>query len=413
MVWLFGGAFQFGSGGSATTKYYDGEQLVKTGKVVVVTINYRVGPLGFFTHPALTADAATSGAPANFGILDQRLALQWVQDNIAAFGGDKTKVTVFGQSAGGNSVCIHLLSEGSRGLFSRAIVQSGLCMKHALTLAESEARGKRFAAGLGCTDDSQVLSCLRNLGADKITTGPADKSKGPGGVFFQDPSQDYFFQPVIDQRVLNEQLEPAFAAGRIVNKVPVLHGATTSEGIIFIDATLGATPVTSATEYQTALNNRFGARTADVIAKYPNFATDLSKINADAFFRCPAIRMAKYLSDAGIKNYLYRFNLYLMSAIPALKDQAFHSVEIPYIFGTSTFALGLVPADSTDASQTIMGYWTRFAAAGDPNGGSAPTWPSYDPTSHSFMNFETPIALGTTGWDDGCDFWENIPITAP
>src|SRR5580658_10271703 len=134
MVWIFGGAFVFGSGGAAP---YSGNNLVPKGNVVVVSMNYRVGALGFLAHSALAAEQS-SGSAGNYGLLDQQAALQWVQTNIAAFGGDKTNVTLFGESAGGKSVCLQMLSPGSRGLFQQAIVESGLCLTPGFTLGVAE-----------------------------------------------------------------------------------------------------------------------------------------------------------------------------------------------------------------------------------------------------------------------------------
>ncbi|HLK37970.1 MAG TPA: carboxylesterase family protein [Polyangiaceae bacterium] len=178
MVWIFGGAYEFGSGGSMP---YGGAQLVPKGNVVVVTLNYRVGALGFFASGALAAEG--SGGAGNYGILDQRAALQWVQTNIANFGGDKNSVTLFGESAGGNSTCIHLVSPGSQGLFQRAIVESGLCTKPAETLSGAETVGDAFASALGCSG-SGALACLRALTPAAVTMGPANAPPMlPGGSF--------------------------------------------------------------------------------------------------------------------------------------------------------------------------------------------------------------------------------------
>ena len=187
MVWLHGGAYIFGSGGAP----YQGDKLVQSGNVVIVTVNYRLGSIGFFAHPALTAEAKQRGtAPGNFGLLDQRLALQWVRDNIAAFGGDSSNVTFFGESAGANSVCLHLMSEGSRGLFQRAIVESGLCLKPALTLAEAEAAGERYAAAMGCSDPAQALTCLRALSSSAVTSGPTMQRRNAGRDLLSGGGQD-------------------------------------------------------------------------------------------------------------------------------------------------------------------------------------------------------------------------------
>jgi para-nitrobenzyl esterase len=408
MVWFHGGAFVFGSGGTTASHAYDGEELVKAGNVVVVTVNYRLASIGFLAHPALTAEAkAASTAPTNFGILDQRLALQWVQDNIAAFGGDKNNVTVFGESAGGVSVAIHLISEASQPLFHRGIIESGMCLMQTTTLAQAEAIGQRYATGVGCTNAADALTCLRNLPVEQVITGPADKVTTPGGVFFQDASKNYTFGPSVDGTVLPEQIEAAFAAKRI-SKVPVLQGANTSEGILFHAGVFGDVKPANQTEYKAALTTRFGAKADAIIKKYPDYQTDLPKISALVFFRCPALRTANYLAAAGVNNYLYSFDLPLDSPVPALKDQAFHSSEIPYVFNTDAFSLGKIPATNAGYVKQIMGYWTSFATTGEPNG-NAPVvkWPTYTAANPAHINLAKPTSI-KSDWDADCEFWADL-----
>ena len=401
MVWLHGGAYVFGSGGPP----YQGDKLVQNGNVIVVTVNYRLGSIGFFAHPALTAEAAQRGkAPGNFGVLDQRLALQWVRDNIAAFGGDSSNVTLFGESAGANSICLHLMSEGSRGLFQRAIIQSGLCMKPALTLKEAETAGERYATAMGCTDPEHMLTCLRALSSSAITAGPTTDVLTPGGVFYQEAGKSVY-APMVDGTVIKEQPEAAFAAGRIAH-VPVLHGTNTNEGVLFHAGVFGDVAPKDMTEYEAALRMRFGDRAPDVAARYP--AMNLVPVTTDSIFRCPAVRMASYLTAAGVPNYLYRFNLALETPVPSLVGQAFHSADVPYVFGNN-YSLGSVPADRATAVQTVMAYWTRFAKAGDPNApGAQTTWPAYD-AQKPHLNLEVPFSVGQD-WGADCDFWKDIPV---
>ena len=407
MVWLHGGSYQIGSGGAN-----GGEALALAGNVIVVGINYRLAAAGYFAHPALSAENGAAGAPkANAGILDQRLALEWVRDNIAAFGGDKNNVTLFGDSAGGNSICIHLASEGSRALFQRAIVQSGMCMKPALTLAEAEAMGERYAREVGCTDPATVLSCLRMKDIASIIKPPSTFTRELGGTFYRHSAASFAFQPVIDGQVVTEQLESAFAAGRIA-KVPVLHGVNASEGLLFHLGIFGDRPPTTREEYLSALSARFGARATEVEARYP-FAPDaLSRLTNDWLFYCPAARMARHLRNAGVKSYLYRFDLPLASPpLRGLLGQAFHSSEISYIFGTDS-ALGKLPPENVPQSKAIAGYWTRFAATSDPNGAGAPaSWPVFDQTSQHLELAQT--IAPKQGFGAGCELWETLVPSAP
>jgi para-nitrobenzyl esterase len=411
MVWIHGGAYIFGSGGPP----YNGETLVREGNVIVVTMNYRMGELGFLVHPAITAEARAANAPtANFGLLDQRLAMQWVRDNIAAFGGDRNNVTIFGESAGANSICLHLISEGSRGLFDRAIVESGLCMKPLFTLAEAEVAGERYATRIGCTDPAQVLSCLRQQSARaaiELRVRTSDRPSAPGGLFYQDLSTTESIVPVIDGVVLREQPEQAFAAGRF-NRVPILHGITTSEGSLFHEGVLGDKPPTSTEQYQTLLGYRFAARAPEVFARYPDL-TKLSEVTSEALFRCPARRMANYLSAASVTNYLYRFDLTVQVPFPQLQGKAFHSAELPYVFGND-YLLGSVPVDNRPIAVLMRAYWTSFAKGGDPNSARTPVaWPAYTPTGGAFLNFAPTISTGSD-WGGACTtFWDGLPVLPP
>ena len=407
MVWLYGGAYLFGSGGPP----YNGETLVREGKVVVVTLNYRMSELGFLAHPALSAEARAANQPtSNFGLLDQRLALQWVRDNIAAFGGDRENVTLFGESAGANSVCLHMVAQGSRGLFHKAIVESGLCMKPLTTQAEAEAQGLRYATQQGCTDPATVLSCLRERMPKALLTyriGPAS-ALPRGWLFYADLSSFFAMSPVIDGVDLVEQPEQAFAAGRIA-RVPVLHGINTSEGSLFHSGVLGDAPPVNAAEYQQLLHNRFGDKAAEVYAHQPD-PTKLTDATTDALFVCPARRMATYLSSAGLPNFLYRFDLGVVSLFPALNGIAFHSAELPYVFGND-YLLGALPPANKPIASAMRGYWTQFAAHGDPNSSATVVpWPAFTSAAGGFLNLAATITPGSA-WDPDCAaFWDGIPV---
>jgi para-nitrobenzyl esterase len=441
MVWIFGGAFIFGSGGAAP---YDGNHLVPKG-VVLVSMNYRVGALGFLTHSALAAEDP-SHSSGNYGLLDQQAALKWIQTNIASFGGDKNNVTIFGESAGGKSVCLQLLSPGSRGLFNKGIVESGFCLTPGLALAPAEAQGDRFAQAMGCTgmDPATALSCLRALPATAITNGPATPpAQLPGGIFYQDSSTSLSLQPIVDGVFLTDQPATLFGANKQA-AVPVLQGTNRDEGVLFQIAALGPyTPVATDADYRAALTRTFGAGASAVAAQYPVASADagapasgdsgaasvdggaggsvvfqspddaLTQISADAFFVCQARRLERTLSANGVKTYLYSFNGKLTGVpLPQLMGTAFHSGELPFVFGNS-FLLGSVPDAGLPLVQAMEGYWTRFAQGGDPNGSPDPMWPAYTSAGDQNLNLDTPITVGTGLEKANCDFWDNIEATYP
>ena len=199
MFWIHGGAFTAGTASS-----YDGSVLAEKNNIVVVTINYRLGALGFLALPALSAEGG--GESGNYGLLDQQAALKWVQQNIAAFGGDPKKVTLAGESAGAMSICAHLASPQAAGLFEGAIIQSGLCTSpgNAVTLADAARRNVRYASNLGCRADD--LTCLRNVDPARLTT-----TKVPG----LRPASNLVWSPVYASTLLPLTLQDAFRAGEI------------------------------------------------------------------------------------------------------------------------------------------------------------------------------------------------------
>jgi para-nitrobenzyl esterase len=435
MVWIFGGAFVFGSGGAAP---YSGNNLVPKGNVVVVSMNYRVGALGFLAHSALAAEES-SGSAGNYGLLDQQAALQWVQTNIAAFGGDKTNVTLFGESAGGKSVCLQMLSPGSRGLFARAIVESGLCLTPGSTLGAAEAEGDRFAQAMGCgaaDAGAGVLSCLRNLSASAITNGPATApAQLPGGFFYQDDSTTLSFAPIVDGVFATDQPATLFAANK-QGAIPVLQGTNTAEGILFQTSALGPyTPVMTNADYLAALTRRFGPEATAIAAQYPvagasdddGGAADaagagsdaaatgfdspndaLTQVTADAFFVCQARALERMIASAGNKTYLYSFNGPLIDVpLPQLVGLAFHSSELPYVWGNS-YLLGSVPEAGLPLVSAIEGYWTQFAQNGDPNGGTNLMWPPYTTAGDQDMDLDTTLSVTTGHEKANCDFWDSI-----
>ena len=360
MVWLHGGGFTFGA---SSQPEYDGRNLAHQG-VVVVTVNYRLGPLGYLAHPKLAAGA--SGVSGNFGLLDQIEALKWVRRNIAAFGGDPGRVTLFGQSAGSRSVSLLTLSPLAAGLFHRAIAQSGgpIIGSEYLTPAfngdqENVSRmGQELSARLGCDTAPDELACLRAKSAQAVLVAADCRTN-----IFED---GLFFAPVFDGRVLPRDPAAAYREGR-QQPVPMIVGSTGNEGTTYLrgerDLTLG--------KYATFLTARFGARTAEALALFPA-ATDADVARAiDACITVatnaqPARYVARALERARTPAYLYRFTRKPDTA-RARELGAFHGVDLAYVFGNMPAGDGYTDADR-ELSRQVMAYWVHFAETGDPNG---------------------------------------------
>src|SRR5947208_6294913 len=242
MVWIHGGVFTVGESDD-----YIPTKLVEQGDVIVVTINYRLGALGFLAHPALTAESPDH-VSGNYGIMDQQFALRWVRRNIAAFGGNRHNVTIFGESAGGLSVLSNLTSPTAAGLFHQAIVESGAYMLALPTLADAESQSTAFANSVGCTD--QTVECLRSTSVETILANQGDVS------------------PNADGKVLPLSLDTAFATGQF-HHVPVMQGTNHDEMRLFVASDeLGGHPLT-AEEYPLAVSSFVGSEVAPlVLAEY-------------------------------------------------------------------------------------------------------------------------------------------------
>ena len=406
MVWIHGGAFIFGAG---SDPFYAGSELARTRGVVVVTINYRLGALGFMAHPALSAEDSAHPASGNYGLLDQIAALEWVQRNIAAFGGNPQRVTVFGESAGGYSACLHYASPKTRDMIAGAISESGACTANALEQprADAEASGVTLMTQLGCPGtDSSVLDCARAIDPYAILDALPVDLKTPGGALYGAVPASTL--PNVDGLVLPASVETLLANGGGGDK-PLIVGNNRDEGTLFHSSLLSS-PVTTETDYRACLERRFGAANVDAIeTRYPvsGFASPndaLAAVSGDAFFVCPARRNARAASAAGAPVYRYIFSRELEQSIGL---GAFHSSEIPFVFGLDSYPLGKVGAGAPLAD-AMQGYWTRFAANGDPNGGElAYPWPHYD-AGDPYLQLDLPIAAGSGYKAALCDFWDSL-----
>jgi para-nitrobenzyl esterase len=364
MVWIHGGGLV---NGSATAALYDGRALARQG-VILVTINYRLGRFGFFAHPALTAEAAGRADIANYGLMDQVAALKWVGRNIAAFGGDPANVTIFGESSGGMSVNRLMMIKAARGLFRRAIVESGLGRERGQTLAEAEAAGAAVAAKLGVTaNDAAALRAI------------------PAGALLAAGDPDIFAgeAPILDGRMLSEDADRAFAAGHMA-KVPYLAGSNSLEFPSFwlsprLKALVRLTP----------------EETAAAVAGYGSRQAYDDHVGADVLFGEPARALARDVARLGAPVWLYRFSVVSASAPKDFKG-AVHASDRQYVF--QTLNASPWPTDARDAAlaRTISAYWVAFARTGDPNGRGRPRWPRYD-RRDLLLNFtnDGPVAMAT------------------
>ncbi len=403
MVWIHGGGFTTGSGGSPL---YDGTALARRG-AVLVTINYRLGPFGFLAHPLLSKESP-EGVSGNYGLLDQVAALGWVRRNIAAFGGDPGCVTIFGESAGSCSVVRLMVSPLAKGLFHRAIGQSGgargnnrhLRARHE-GMEPAEAVGERIAKALGCDGADDVLKALRAKTADELLAA-ADPAQGLFGAGTK-------FGPVVDGWALPDDPDALWQAGKQA-AVPFLTGTTADEGTVFVRRL----PARTADEYRRSARTLFGGRADDVLRLFPADgdaevrAAQASLTTVSAFI-APARALARSMAGRQPKTYLYHFTRESRAGrFTGLG--VFHASEIPYVFDNLTALAG--PKDR-DLARVMGDAWVRFARTGDPNGPGLPEWPAYDAAGDRHLEFGDQVKAGSGLWCEACDLFDQVRIARP
>jgi para-nitrobenzyl esterase len=380
LVWIHGGGFV---NGGSSPEVYAGDAFARQG-IVFVSFNYRLGRFGFFAFPALTAERPDE-AKGNYGYMDQIAALQWIQRNIAAFGGDPANVTVFGESAGGGSVHMLLTSPQGRGLFARAAIQSagardGERGPRPLSsdrpgFPSAETVGVNFARRWGVDGvDAAALAQLRALSAEQVTDGlnmatmrPADGPLTYGG-------------PVLDGRIVVETPQSAYTAGRYA-KVPLLIGANTADIGFSAAATLDE------------VLSPFDAKAAALAAYDPEASGKLgairSRVAMDRSMIEPSRFVARAFAAAGAPAWHFRFGYVADCMRPLWRFGAPHATEIPYVFDTvaAKYGASLTGRDAAVAHVANL-YWSNFAKTGDPNGPGLPAWPRYEAASDMIMLFD-------------------------
>ncbi len=370
--WIYGGALW---GGASRDPLYDGARLAERG-VVVVSINYRLGALGWLALPALSAESPQH-ISGNYGLLDQIAALKWVQSNISAFGGDPHNVTIAGESAGALSVMYLMVSPAARGLFAKAVAESGYLVsmpslrQSRYGMPAAEQSGLQLAAAL----HAPSLAALRAMDPRKLTDAAAAAHFWPWGV--------------VEPHVLPQQMITAFDEGEEAH-VPILAGFNSGEIRSLI--TLAPPTPASAADYRRIIRERYGPFADEFLRLYP--ATDLEEsilaATRDGLYGWTALRLVKDQSALGLPSYLYFFD----HGYPAADEahlHGFHGSELPYVFGTLDRTPPLWPKNPASPreaalSEAMVDYWTSFARSGRPQAADAADWPAYGSTE-AYMDF--------------------------
>ena len=395
LVWIHGGGLRGGAGYDT-----DPRKFVTQGGVVFVTFNYRLNALGFLSLPSLTRE--DPDAVGNYGMLDQQAAIRWVHDNIRPFGGDPGQVTIAGQSAGGRSVCMQLVSPTNAGLFARAIVQSGGC--GAAPLAEDEKAGARFAEALGCTDPSTAAACLRGKSAADVlaTYGEAGTST-----------------TVFGGKHLPLHPTEAVRTGRF-NRVPVMIGQTHDERTqsTFARRDYVGRPVTKP-QYADGVRERYGAHADAVLERYPVSAywsptIALATVEGDEA-SCRRLALYGHLA-AHTPTYAYEFDeqdpppfVSIWRLNTTFRFGATHVNELGYLFDYLRQALPFSSAQGELSNQMIR-YWATFAKTGDPNNPFVPRWPRYSSDAQEMISLQAAGTKVKTDFADDhkCGFWAKV-----
>ena len=416
LYWIHGGGY---TGGSGSTSIYDGARLASEG-AVVVTINYRLNVFGFLAHPALSAESR-HGASGNYGLLDMVAGLEWVRDNIASFGGDPGRVTIFGESAGAGAVMSVMLMPQSAGLFHRAIAQSNWIhgwdrplAGDAGDLTPAEAQGNAVAAALGAgdLDPEAALAAMRAASARDVL---AAIGAGAGSPFLR---TGHVWAPNVDGWAIPDDPLAMYAAGR-QHPVPLVVGMNGNEGSLMTRGFSMDGPETFVEHVESVYPGDFAA---ELVAHYDATTETVRErfdyLVHDLYFAGP-VRAHARDQAAVAPVWMYHFT----RVPPTPWGEALgahHAAELVYVFGTLTTSdepgerpLGLSPLGEftevdTGLSETMRAYWIRFAATGDPNGSGLPAWPAWDPASDRHLELGVDVSAGDGLHVEGAALWDRF-----
>jgi len=375
MVWIPGGSFVAGSGADPMC---DGENFARKG-VVLVTINYRVGLFGFLAHPALTSESEHH-ASGNYGLLDQIAALQWIRDNIAAFGGNPDRVTAIGVSAGSASISLLLTSPLGRTLFEQAILESPGAFRPLADLADASHAGQMLG---------NDLAAMRALSADEILTRTSQFVPKVRGL-----TTPRVLRPIRDGWVIDRQERDAYLTGGFA-AVPMVVGSNLDEGGLFVVAW----PVRTVRDFHDLVALNFGAWSEQALKQYPvgsdhDVVPQCAFLFGDTQFTYGARGIARANSSLRPATYRYLFTRHRCDGPHPPK----HGEEVPYVFGRLAGAgIAPLPVNAGDEAlaETMMNAWVRFAATGDPNGGNLPTWQRYDAARDNYFELGDDLTAGS------------------
>ncbi|MCY4600453.1 MAG: carboxylesterase family protein [Acidobacteria bacterium] len=402
MVWIHGGGFFSGAG---SLPIYDGTRIAENG-VVLVSINYRLSVFGFFAHPALSAESP-HGASGNYGLMDMVAALEWVRDNIAAFGGDPNRVTIFGESAGAGAVMALLLVPQSEGLFHRAISGSTWVYGWDRELREpssdwvsAEAQGAQIAEWLGASGDA-ALDTLRASTSERVQEAA---NADTGNLLMR---TGYIWAPNVDGWIIPSDPLAMYEAG-LQHDVPLITGTTSNEGA---SSALRAN-IEDRESFELHVRTVYPGFADEMIAHFgvtsPETARPgIAHLMHDMRFAGPVRVQVETHAQVSSPVWLYQFTRVPPTALGAAVDAPYHGAELPYVFGT--MVAGPAPAGArpspmtmrgdwteTDrrVSDTMIDYWTQFAATGNPNRDGLPEWPEFDKSTDRHLNLGETVTSG-------------------
>jgi len=379
---------------TSTTPIYDGAKLSALSNIIVVTLNYRLGPLGYLNTPVL-ASASPTGTAGNYGILDQIAALKWVRDNIAAFGGDPDRVLVAGQSGGARDTCVLLASPQATGLFSRVAMHSGPCSVQ--TASEADGRAQLLLDELGCSTAADPLACLYSQTTDQLVLAVSSRPRG-----FGDPA----FLPSIDGYIIPSQPYDTIA-NAMHNAVPVILGSNSAEyANRFSDIPADQYPLYLANLVPPGFAS--AALATYPLSDYPTATDAYVAALSDRNIVCSVRRVARSLV-ANQSAPVYRYDFRQVLAAPeAQAAGAYHGLELLYLFQHMDNQDFVASADD-QAVADLMGHrWGSFAAQADPNDGSLPVWAAYDLNNESYLAIQPQSTVATHLRQTQCDFWDSI-----